>query len=123
IEINKTKWESLPQEHRAIIEHSVEAANSRNIWTAFEQYPIDLQELIHKDKVHVHRTSESILKAQLDAWDKVVKKYSAEVPEFKSISEAQRAWAKNVAYFNLLNQSDSKLSYDHYYGKEQPLGF
>lgn len=123
IEMNKTKWDSLPQEHKAIIEHSVAAANSKNTWTAFEQYPKDLQDLIHKDGVHVYRTPVSILKAQLDAWDKVVKQYSAEVPEFKQVIDAQRAWAKNVAYYNLLNEADLKLAYDHYFGKELPLGF
>jgi TRAP-type mannitol/chloroaromatic compound transport system substrate-binding protein len=123
IEINKTKWDSLPQEHKAIIEHAVAAANSQNIWTAFEQYPKDLQDLIHKDGVHVYRTSTSILKAQLKAWDEVVAKYSAEVPEFKQVIDAQRSWAKNVAYYNLLNEADPKLAYDHYFGKELPLGF
>jgi TRAP-type mannitol/chloroaromatic compound transport system substrate-binding protein len=123
IEINKKKWDELPAEHKSILEHAVEASNSRNIWTAFEQYPKDLQDLIHKDGVHVFRTSESILKAQLAAWDKVVAKYSAEVPEFKSVCDAQKAWAKNVAYYELLNRADTKLAYDHYYGKEQPLGF
>jgi TRAP-type mannitol/chloroaromatic compound transport system substrate-binding protein len=123
IEINKAKWDSLPKEHQSIIEHAVEAANSRNIWTAFDQYPKDLQALVQKDGVHVYRTSDSILKTQLDAWDQVVKKYSAEVPEFKAIADAQRAWAKNVAYYELLNRADTKLAYDHYFGKEQPLGF
>ena len=123
IEMNKTKWDSLPQEHKSIIEHSVTAANSQNIWTAFDQYPKDLQDLIHKDGVHVYRTSESILNAQLDAWDKVVAKYSAEVPEFKQVCDAQRSWAKNVAYYDLMNRADTKLAYDHYYGKEQPLGY
>ena len=123
IEINKTKWDAMPAEHKAIIENAVMAANSKNIWTAHEQYPKDLEALIHKDKVHVFRTSESILKAQLKAWDEVVKKYSAEVPEFKQVIDAQRTWAKNVAYYNLLNAADSKLAYDHYFGKEQPLGF
>jgi TRAP-type mannitol/chloroaromatic compound transport system substrate-binding protein len=123
IEINKTKWDALPKEHQSIIEHAVAAANSRNVWTAYDQYPKDLQDLIHKDGVHVYRTSESILQAELDAWDKVVAKYSAEVPEFKQICDAQRAWAKNSAYYNLLNRADLKLAYDHYYGKELPLGF
>ena len=123
IEINKTKWDALPKEQQSIIEHSVMAANSRNILTAYHQYPIDLQDLIHKDGVKVYHTSESILKAQLDAWDRVVTKYDGEVPEFKQISDHQRAWAKNVAYFELLNRADLKLAYDHYYGKEQPLGF
>jgi TRAP-type mannitol/chloroaromatic compound transport system substrate-binding protein len=123
IEINKTKWDSLSKEQQSIIEQSVKAANSENIWTAFEQYPKDLQDLIHKDGVHVFRTPESILKAQLEAWDKVVTQYSAEVPEFKQVIEAQRAWAKNVAYFDLLNRADTKLAYDHYFGKELALGF
>jgi TRAP-type mannitol/chloroaromatic compound transport system substrate-binding protein len=123
IEINKTKWDALPKEHQAIIEHSVMAANSRNILTAYEQYPKDLQELIHKDGVKVYHTSESILKEQLGAWDRVVAKYDQEVPEFKQISDHQRAWAKNCAYFEILNRADLKLAYDHYYGKEQPLGF
>ena len=123
IEINKTKWDAMPDEHKAIIENAVMASNSKNIWTAHEQYPKDLQALIHQDGVHVYRTSRSILQAQLNAWDKVVAKYSAEVPEFKKVIEAQRSWAKNVAYYNLLNAADPKLAYDHYFGKEQPLGF
>ena len=121
IEINKTKWDALPKEQQSIIEQAVKAANSENIWTAFDKYPKDLQDLIHKDGVHVHRTPESILKAQLDAWDKVVAQYSAEVPEFKQVIEAQRAWAKNVAYYKLMNEADTKLAYDHYFGKELPL--
>jgi TRAP-type mannitol/chloroaromatic compound transport system substrate-binding protein len=123
IEMNKDKWNSLSQEQQAIIEQAIKAANSENIWTAFEQYPKDLEDLIHKDHVHVFRTSESILKAQLKAWDQVVAKYSAEVPEFKEVCDAQRAWAKNVAYYNILNSADTKLAYDHYFGKELPLGF
>jgi len=123
IEINKGVWDKLPKEHQAIIEHSVMAANSRNILTAYEQYPKDLQDLIHKDGVKVYRTSESILKAQLGAWDRVVEKYGSEVPEFKQIADHQRAWAKNSAYYELLNAADTKLAYNHYYGKEQPLGF
>jgi len=123
IEMNKDKWDALPDEHKAILDHAVQAANSRNTWTAHEQYPKDLQALIHEDGVHVYRTSDSILKAQLDAWDRVVEKYSADVPEFKAVADAQKKWAKNVAYFNLLNQAPPKLAYDHYFGKEQPLGF
>jgi len=121
IEVNKTKWDGLPKEQQAIIEHAVEAASARNLWTAFDKYPKDLQALIHKDGVHVHRTPESILKAQLDAWDKVVGKYSEQVPEFKQVADAQKAWAKDVAYYELMNRADTQLAYNHYYGKEEPL--
>jgi TRAP-type mannitol/chloroaromatic compound transport system substrate-binding protein len=122
IEFNKTKFDSLAKEQQAILAHAVEAASSTNLWTAYAHYPEDLQALIHKDKVTVHRTPESILKAQLAAWDKVVAQYSKE-EQFKKIIDSQKAWAKNVAYYELLNAHDTKLAYDHYYGKSQPLGY
>jgi TRAP-type mannitol/chloroaromatic compound transport system substrate-binding protein len=122
IEFNKTKFESLAKEQQAMLTHSVAAASSTNLWMAYANYPEDLQKLIHKDGVHVFRTSSSILNAQLKAWDEVVAKYDHE-EQFKKISEAQKAWAKNVTYYQILNAHDTKLAYDHYYGKEQPLGF
>jgi TRAP-type mannitol/chloroaromatic compound transport system substrate-binding protein len=122
IEFNKTKFDSLPAEQQAILRNSVAAASSTNLWMAYEYYPKDLQALIHQDGVKVYRTSESILKAQLEAWDKVVAQYETE-EWFKKINENQKAWAKDVSYYQILNQSDSKLAYNHYYGKVQPLGF
>jgi TRAP-type mannitol/chloroaromatic compound transport system substrate-binding protein len=123
IEFNKTKFESLAKEQQAILVHSIEAASSANLWMAYANYPEDLQKLIHKDGVHVYRTSESILNAQLEAWDRVVAQYSASNEWFKKINENQKAWAKDVSYYQLLNAADTKVAYDHYYGKEQPLGF
>jgi TRAP-type mannitol/chloroaromatic compound transport system substrate-binding protein len=121
IEFNKTKYESLAKEQQAILSHAVEAASSTNLWLAYANYPGDLQSL-KKEGVKVYRTSESILNAQLDAWDKVVAQYGKE-EQFKKISANQKAWAKDVAYYQLLNQHDTKLAYNHYFGKEQPLGF
>lgn len=122
IEFNKTKFESLAKEQQAILQHSVAAASSTNLWLAYDLYPKDLQKLIHKDKVAVKRTPESILKAQLAAWDKVVAQYDKE-EYFKKISENQKAWAKDVTYYALLNSHDTKLAYEHFYGKVQPLGY
>jgi TRAP-type mannitol/chloroaromatic compound transport system substrate-binding protein len=122
IEFNKTKYESLAKEQQAILQHAVLAASTANLNLAYAHYPEDLQALIHKDGVKVYRTSESILQAQLDAWDKVVAHYDKE-EWFKKISENQKAWSKNVAYYQLLNAHDTKLAYNHFYGKEQPLGY
>jgi TRAP-type mannitol/chloroaromatic compound transport system substrate-binding protein len=122
IEFNKSKWDALPKEHQAILRNAVYAASSANLWMALPQYATDLQALIHKDGVQVHRTSADIFDAQLDAWDQVVEQYG-EQEQFKKIADAQKAWAKDVAYYVLLNQHDTKLAYDHYFGEAQPLGF
>jgi TRAP-type mannitol/chloroaromatic compound transport system substrate-binding protein len=122
VEFNKTKFDSLAQEQQSILRHAIQAASSTNLWTAYAHYPEDLQALIHKDKVTVHRTPKSILEAQLQAWDKVVAQYSKE-EYFKKVIDSQKAWAKDVAYYELMNAHDTKIAYDHYYGKAQPLGY
>jgi TRAP-type mannitol/chloroaromatic compound transport system substrate-binding protein len=122
IEFNKTKFESLAKEQQMILRHAVTSASTDNLIMAYANYPKDLQALIHKDNVKVYRTSSSILEAQLKAWDEVVAHYDKE-EWFKKISDNQKAWAKNVAYYQLLNEHDTKLAYDHFYGKEQPLGY
>jgi TRAP-type mannitol/chloroaromatic compound transport system substrate-binding protein len=122
IEFNKTKFESLAKEQQAILVNSIAAASSTNLWMAYANYPKDLQAL-KKSGVQVYRTSESILNAQLEAWDRVVAQYSKENDWFKKISDNQRAWARDVAYYQLLNAADTKVAYNHYFGKEQPLGF
>jgi TRAP-type mannitol/chloroaromatic compound transport system substrate-binding protein len=121
IEFNKTKFESLAKEQQMLLRHAITSASTDNLIMAYANYPKDLQAL-KKGGVKVFRTSSSILDAELAAWDKVVAQYSKE-EWFKKISDNQKAWAKDVAYYQLLNAHDTKLAYDHYYGKEQPLGF
>jgi TRAP-type mannitol/chloroaromatic compound transport system substrate-binding protein len=122
IEFNKTKFDSLAKEQQAILRHAVTSASTDNLIMAYANYPRDLQVLKKQKGVQVYRTSQSILQAQLAAWDKVVAQYDKE-EWFKKISDNQKAWAKDVAYYQLLNAHDTKLAYDHFYGKEQPLGY
>ncbi len=121
IEFNKTKFESLAKEQQMILKHAITSASSTNLFMAYANYPRDLGAL-KKKGVQVYRTSESILAAQLKAWDEVVAHYDKE-EWFKKISENQKAWAQPVAYYQLLNAHDTKLAYNHFYGKEHPLGY
>jgi len=121
IEFNKTKFEALAKEQQMVLKYAITSASSTNLFMAYANYPRDLQTL-KKKGVQVHRTPESILKAQLEAWDKVIAQYGKE-EWFKKVSDNQKAWAKDVAYYQLLNAHDTKLAYNHFYGKEQPLGY
>ena len=118
-EINKDRWDSLAKEQQAIIDHAVQAANSTNLWLAFSSYAENLQK-IKKAGVTVKRTPQSILAAQLDAWDKVVERYGTD-PFFMKVVESQRAFAKDRAYCQIMMNNDFALAYSHYFGKEQPL--
>jgi TRAP-type mannitol/chloroaromatic compound transport system substrate-binding protein len=114
---NKTKFNSLPKEHQAILEHSAEAANTASYGWAMDVYSKDLQKLITKDKVNVYRTDKSILQAQLQSWDKVLKKLNKD-PFFKKVVDSQKAWSHRVAFYDIMNAADYKLAFKHYFPGE-----
>jgi len=117
---NKTKFESLPKEHQAILRYGAEAASTANFDLAMDNYSRDLQKLMHEYGVKVYRTPESVMSAELDAWDRVLKDLVKD-PFFKKTVESQKAFSHRVAYYSLMNSADYKLAYEHYFPGE--LGF
>ncbi len=117
---NRDTYESLPAEHQAILEYAAEAANTANYGLAMDRYSADLQTLINDDGVNVHRTDSSIMQAQLDSWDKVMEDLLQD-EFFARVVDSQKAWSERVAFYDIMNQADYKLAYEHYFpGK---LGF
>lgn len=117
---NKDKFNALEKEHQAILKYAAEAASSANYWRGQDQYSRDLQWLKNEAKVKLYRTPTSVMKAQLDAWDKLLPDLEKD-PFFKKVVASQKAFAKRVAFYDLLNSCDYKLAYDHYFPNE--LGF
>ncbi len=118
--LNKDKFESLPKEHQAILEYSAEAANTASYGWAMDQYSKDLQKLINEHDVNVYRTETSIMKAQLDSWDKVLEKLNKD-PFFKKVVDSQKAWSERVAFYDIVNAADYKLAYEHYFPGKLPF--
>ncbi|GIS14949.1 MAG: hypothetical protein CM15mP117_03810 [Alphaproteobacteria bacterium] len=56
------------------------------------------------------------MKAQLEAWDIVVDRISAEDPFFSKVVDSQKAYAKEVMNYLNLNQPDYKMAYNHHFG-------
>jgi TRAP-type mannitol/chloroaromatic compound transport system substrate-binding protein len=69
-----------------------------------------------KDNVKFYKTPDSILQAQLDIYDKVVEKKSAENPLFKEIVESQLAFAKRATQWEQDTVVNRRLAYNHYFG-------
>jgi TRAP-type mannitol/chloroaromatic compound transport system substrate-binding protein len=116
IMFNRTKFNTLPKEHQAILQYAAEAASSANEWKGMDYYSKDLQELITKDKVNVLRTPKDVFDAQIKAWDGLIAKLG-EDPFMKKVMDSQKAWVKRVVYYNLFNQTDYRGAYEHHFGK------
>jgi TRAP-type mannitol/chloroaromatic compound transport system substrate-binding protein len=111
---NRAFMEDLDDDLRAILVHGVEAASTANTAKAERRYSADLKWLQEEAGVTVHRTSEAILSAQIDAWDKLIPQL--EQDEFmKKTLDSQRAWVEQVTFYQLMNSPDYALAYEHYF--------
>ena len=116
ITFNKDKYNGLPEKMRAIIANAVEAASQDMSWKAVDRYSQDYIELQTKDNVKFYRTPDSILKQQLEIYDEVVKKKSAENPLFKKIVQSQLKYAERTTRWEQDTVVSRKMAFDHYFG-------
>jgi TRAP-type mannitol/chloroaromatic compound transport system substrate-binding protein len=116
ITFNKDKYNALPDKMRAIISNAVEAASADMSMKAIDRYSQDYIELQTKDNVKFYKTPDSILKKQLEIYDEVVKKKSAENPLFKEILQSQLAFAKRTTQWEQDTVVSRKMAFDHYWG-------
>jgi TRAP-type mannitol/chloroaromatic compound transport system substrate-binding protein len=79
-----------------------------------DSYSRDLQTLINEDGVNVYRTPQDIMQAQLDSWDKVLDDLTQD-EFFGKVVDSQKAWSERVAFYDIMNQADYKLAYEHYF--------
>ena len=116
IMFNKTKYDALPEKMRAIIAVATEAAGQEMAWKAIDRYSKDYEELQTKDKVKFYKTPDSVLQKQLEIYDQVIEKKSAENPLFKEIVASQLAYAKRVTQWEQDTVVSRRMAYNHYFG-------
>jgi TRAP-type mannitol/chloroaromatic compound transport system substrate-binding protein len=116
---NKTKYDALPDKMKAIIENAVEAASADLSWKAIDRYSKDYIELQTKDKVKFYKTPDPILQKQLDVFDQVAAKKSAENPLFKEVVESQKAFAARAVPWDQDTNVSRRMAYNHYFGKKK----
>ena len=118
IMFNKTKYNKLPAEMKAIIANAAEASSADMSWKAVDRYSKDYAEMQSKQGVKFFKTPDSILKAQLKAWDEVTKEKSASNPMFKKVFESQRAFAARAAKWQADTSVDFKMAQAFYAQKK-----
>ena len=112
---NKSKFDGLPAELKSIIDYAVQASSADMSWKAIDRNSKDYIELKTKDKVNFFKTPDSILRAQLDAWDKVTTAKSAENAMFKKIMESQRVFAQRAGSWQNDYMVDFKMAWNRYF--------
>ncbi len=115
---NKTKYDALPDKIKAIIAYSVDAASADMSWKAIDRYSKDYIELQSKDKVRFYKTPDSVLQKQLEVFDQVEAKYSAQNPLFKEAVQSQRRFAERAVKWELDTVVSRRMAYNHYFARK-----
>ena len=115
---NKTKYNTLAPELKSIIEYSVQACSSEMSWKAIDRNSKDYEEM-KKQGIKFYKTPDAILRAQLDAWDKVSQKKAAENPFFKRVMDSQRVYAQRAGQWQSDYMINFKMAYDYYFAKKK----
>jgi TRAP-type mannitol/chloroaromatic compound transport system substrate-binding protein len=87
-------------------------------WKAIDRYSKDYIEMQTKDKVRFYKTPDSVLQKQLEVFDQVEAKYSAQNPMFKEIAESQRKFAERAVKWDLDTNVSRRMAYNHYFAKK-----
>lgn len=113
IVFNKAKFDALAPELQAVIKYAAEASSADMSWKAMDRYANDLAAL-KEAGVKVTKTPDSVLQAQLAAWDKVLAAQSAE-PFFAKVVESQKAWVKRVVGAQFEMEVEQNMAFDHFF--------
>ncbi|UEM06053.1 TRAP transporter substrate-binding protein [Skermanella rosea] len=111
---NKDRFERLDKDLQAILRYAVESASTANTALALDQYSADLQKLQKESGVKVVRTPADVLAKQLEAWDKLIPQLEGDA-FMKRVMDSQRAWTERTVFYQLMNDPDYKLAFNHYF--------
>ncbi|MCC5812872.1 MAG: TRAP transporter substrate-binding protein [Ectothiorhodospiraceae bacterium] len=115
---SKRRFDGLPEELKAILKYASEAASSDMYWKAMRRYPEDLEKLRTEGGVQTYITPDSVLQAQLEAWDKVIERESAQSEFFKKVIDSQRAFCEKTVAFHLEGNTPKEPAYEHFFGRK-----
>jgi TRAP-type mannitol/chloroaromatic compound transport system substrate-binding protein len=116
IMFNKDKFNALSPKLQAVISNAVDAASADLSWKAIDRYSKDYIELQTKDKVRFYKTPDAVLQAQLTAYDTAATKKGEGNAIFKEIEASQKAFAERAVKWDLDNNVNRRMAYNHYFG-------
>jgi TRAP-type mannitol/chloroaromatic compound transport system substrate-binding protein len=116
ITFNRTKFNGLHDNLKAIISNAVEAASQDMQWKAIDRNSQDYITLQTTDKVKFYKTPDAVLRKQLEAYDDVVRKYVGQNALFKEIVESQLAFAKRATQWEQDYVVNRRMAFEHYWG-------
>ena len=95
ISLNKAKYDAMPADLKAIMKYGAWAESANGEWKQMFKNSDDYAKLKAKG-INIQKTPQSVLTAQLQAWDSVIAAESKDNPDFVAILNSQKTWAQRI---------------------------
>jgi len=116
---NKAKYDALPKHLKSVLAVASQAASADMSWKAIDRYSKDY-EVLQKDKgVKFYKTPDAILQRQLQIWDQMIAKRSAENPLFKKVLDSQKAFAERAGKWSGDTNVNFRMAYNHFFAPKK----
>ncbi len=118
ISLNKPKYDAMPADLRAIMKYAAFAESADGEWRQISKNSDDYKKLLDRG-IKIIPTPQSVLDAQLRAWNTVIEKESKDNADFVAILNSQKAWAQKVYPWAdaITIRTPDKTSYDFFIKK------
>ncbi|MBK8018326.1 MAG: TRAP transporter substrate-binding protein [Betaproteobacteria bacterium] len=115
--VSKRVFNGLPEAYRNVLHYAAKAACAEMSWRTLDRYSQAYEEMRDKRGVKFVETPDDLLKAQLEAWDKVITQKAKDNPFFDKVLKSQKAFLKRTVGYQVKFNNDPRLAFEHFYGK------
>jgi TRAP-type mannitol/chloroaromatic compound transport system substrate-binding protein len=113
---NRKVFDGLPAQYQAVLRSAPKVASAEMTWQTVDLYSKAYEELRDKRGIKFIETPRDILKAQLDAWDRVIAQKGAQNEFFRKVLDSQKQYMKRVVGYQLKFEAPADLAYQHFFG-------
>jgi TRAP-type mannitol/chloroaromatic compound transport system substrate-binding protein len=115
--VNKKIFDGLSAAHQAALRYAPKVMCAEMGWTVLDLCSKAYEDLRDNKKVKFIETPPDVLRAQLDAWDKVAAQKSKENPFFAKVLDSQKQYMKRVLGYQIKFDNPIEVAYQHFFGK------
>jgi TRAP-type mannitol/chloroaromatic compound transport system substrate-binding protein len=112
---NRRVFDGLPAQYQAVLRSAPKVASAEMTWQTIDLYSKAYEELRDKRGIKFIETPREILKAQLEAWDKVIAQKGAENEFFRKVLDSQTQYMKRAVGYQLKFEAPAVLAYEHFF--------
>lgn len=115
--INRDRFNELTPELRKKVILATEAVSTRVAEYQINRNSTHYIEMRELQGVRFYKTPESVLRAQLNAWDRVTLRNSTGDPMFGRVLDSMRRYAQRCVGWQGDARADNRMAYNHYFAQ------